>query len=81
MLFLSLLQLLPALALALPAYHQEDPLELTVGIIVWSRVGAFVLIYGLFFSDTTPLRDVGMLQHGETSTNDSSNSTVETKNS
>ena len=49
MLFLSLLQLLPALALALPAYHQEDPLELTVGIDVWSQVGAFGLIYGLFF--------------------------------
>ena len=37
MLFLSLLQLLPALALALPAYNQEDPLELTVGIDVWSQ--------------------------------------------
>ena len=64
MLFLNLLQLLPALAVALPAYNQEDPLELTVSINIWGQVCFFGLIDGpqSCLSDPTLSRDVGMLQ-------------------
>ena len=65
MLFLNLLQLLPALAVALPAYNQEDPLELTVGIHIQFQVWFFGLLGGprSSLSDPTLSRDVGMLQH------------------